>query len=91
MLDKRRIVHNNNRNLPIYELIYNDDEVEMIKAGVQHILIYTDDRKSHEVKSTQKLPYKERLEEILETMHYFHDDDGSVSCHPDEKSLLLPK
>ena len=88
---KRRIVHNNNRNLPIYELIYNDDEVEMIKAGVPHILINTYDRKSHEVKSTKKLLYKERLEEILESMHYFNDDDGSVSCHPGENSLLFSK
>ena len=49
MLDKRRIVHENNRNLAIYELIYNN-EVEMVKAGVPHTLINNYDRKSHEVK-----------------------------------------
>ena len=43
------------------------------------------------MKSAQKLLNKERLDEILECMHYLNDDDGSASCHPGEKSLSLSK
>ncbi len=79
---KRRIVHNNNRNLPMYELMYGDNnEPEMVKNGVPRIVFHTHDRKSHALKSTRDLLYKERLQDILESLHYF-DEDGSRMCHP---------